>query len=395
MLDSYGQHGGGDTFGRRELPLGVMLVQLDWLLVAAIAGVVAFGLWAIAGVTAHNVSGQTGFLGRQQLYAGVGGVVFLFAAALSPEIYRRFWRVFYCLALLMLALVPLLGVKTLGSQRWLQIGTFQFQPSEFAKPLILIALAGFLAERGRSMRNFSTLIGVFILVAIPSVLVFIQPDFGTALVYGAITAAALLIAGTPWRQLAALAAVVAIVSVLVLSVLPSLGVQVLKKYQQDRLTGFFHPSSDPAGATYNITQSKIALGAGGLHGRGTAASTQTNSNFLPTAESDFILAATGEQRGFVGLSILLGLYLLVVWRGLRALVNAADGYRAVLAAGIVFAFLFQIFINAGMEMGIAPITGIPLPLVSAGGSAMIANLAALGILVGIQMRGEGSRRRLR
>ena len=379
-----------------ELHFGAMLRQLDWLLLVAIAAIVIYGLRAVAGVTADDIRGDPHYyLARQELYAGVGALMLVIAAALNPEIYRRFWRIFYLLALVALVLVPLLGVAKRGSRRWLEIGTFQFQPSEFGKLLIVLALAGFLAERGRALRDFSTVAGVLVLVAVPTALVFIQPDLGTALVYVASAAAILFIAGSRWLHLTVLGLIVVVGSVLVLWVLPSVGTNVLASYQKDRLTGFIHPASDPRKATYNVTQSKIALGAGGLHGRGTVRSTQTNFDFVPEKNTDFVLAAIGEQRGFVGCALLLGLYLLVVWRGLRALVNASDGYSAVLVGGILFALVFQVFINAGMTMGIAPVTGIPLPLVSVGGSAMIANLASLGVLIGVQMRGEGSSIRLR
>jgi rod shape determining protein RodA len=325
----------------------------------------------------------------------VGAILFFLCAALSPELYRRHWRVLYVTALLTLVLVPLIGVAKRGSRRWLQIGSFQFQPSEFAKVLVLLALVGFMAERGRALRDRSTVFGVLILVSVPTALVFAQPDFGTALVYGAVTAAVLLLAGTRWMHMAALAGAALVGSVLMLWIMPGLGIHVLKPYQTQRLTGFIHPSYDPNRATYNVAQSKVALGAGGLHGRGETGSTQTTLGFLPENHTDFIFASIGEQRGFVGTSILLGLYLFVVWRALRALVNARDGYQAVVIGGIVSMFVFQVFVNVGMTMGIAPITGIPLPLVSVGGSSLFANMAALGVLIGLQMRSEPRRRGLR
>jgi len=380
----------------RELPLAVILRQIDWLLVIGIAALVGYGLWAVAGVTGHEVAGQPHYyLAKQELYTGVGAVLFLIAAALHPDLYRRYWRALYLIAILTLLLVPLLGVAKRGSRRWLQIGSFQFQPSEFAKVLVVLALAGFLAERGRALRDLNTVFGVLILVAIPTALVFMQPDFGTALVYAAVTAAVLLVAGIRWLHLGTLVAVTLIGATLLVWALPALGVQVLRPYQTQRLTGFIHPSFDPSHATYNVAQSKVALGAGGLHGRGTAGSTQTNLGFLPENHTDFIFAAIGEEHGFVGSSILLALYLFVVWRGLRALAGASDGYGAVVIGGIVATMVFQVFVNIGMTMGIAPITGIPLPLVSVGGSSLIANLTALGVLVGVQMRGESARRRLR
>jgi rod shape determining protein RodA len=167
---------------------------------------------------------------------------------------------------------------------------------------------------------------------------------------------------------------------------------VLKPYQTARLTGFANPDSDPAGATYNVTQSITAVGAGGLDGRGVDAATQTRLDYLPEHATDFVFASLAEQRGFFGASLLLGLYLLVVWRGLRVITVARDAYSAIVAGGIVIAFLFQVFVNVGMTMGIAPVTGIPLPFVTVGGSSMAANLLAIGILQAVYARGNLGRR---
>ncbi len=382
----------------RELPLAMMLRQLDWLFMVGVAALVGYGLWAVAGVTGHEIAGDPRYyLIRQERYAAVGAALFIVAAALNPDIYRRHWRALYVVAVSTLLLVPLLGVARNGSRRWLEIGGFQFQPSEFAKLLVLLSLVGFMAERGRALRDPSTIVGVLILVSVPTGLVFMQPDFGTALVYSAVTAAVLLLAGMRWKYLAVLAAAAVVFAAMIVWILPAAGFEVLRPYQTQRLTGFINPSFDPSRATYNVAQSKVALGAGGLHGRGSDQATQTALGFLPEHHTDFIFAAIGEEHGFVGTSTLLALYLFVVWRGLRVLVNARDGYGAVVVGAIVAALVFQVFINIGMTMGIAPITGIPLPMVSVGGSSLIANLAALGVLVGIQMRGSApvrQRRRL-
>jgi rod shape determining protein RodA len=177
----------------------------------------------------------------------------------------------------------------------------------------------------------------------------------------------------------------------VLGALPAAGVPILKDYQQQRLTSFLNPSQDPGGTTYNITQSKNAIGAGQLRGRGVDNATQTTLNFLPEHHTDFVFASLSEERGFVGASLLLMLYLLVVWRGLRIVTLAREPFSAIVAGGLVFALLFQIFVNVGMTMGIAPITGIPLPFVSVGGSSMIANLIAIGILLSIHVRARRRR----
>jgi rod shape determining protein RodA len=221
---------------------------------------------------------------------------------------------------------------------------------------------------------------------LPMVLVFFQPDIGTALVYGAILLAALFFAGTRWRDLAVIAAVAAAVGTFVLWAGPAMGVQVLEDYQRDRLTAFTDPSKNPQGAAYNINQSITAVGSGGLDGRGVTGATQTRLDYLPEHETDFVFAALSEQRGFVGASILLSLYLLLIWRGIRVIATARDAFAATVAGAIVFGLLFQTFVNIGMTIGIAPITGIPLPFVSVGGSAMVTNLMAVGVLQAIALR---------
>ena len=173
------------------------------------------------------------------------------------------------------------------------------------------------------------------------------------------------------------------------------GIEILQPYQTARLTGFTNPDSDPSGATYNVTQSITAVGSGGLNGRGVEGATQTRLDYLPEHHTDFVFAALAEQRGFFGAAVLLGLYLLVVWRGLRVIAVARDAFSAIVAGGIVIAFLFQIFVNVGMTMGIAPVTGIPLPFVTVGGSSMVANLIAIGVLQSIHARGHQGRRRPR
>jgi len=225
------------------------------------------------------------------------------------------------------------------------------------------------------------------LAALPTALVFLHPDFGTALVYGAGLSAVLLVGGTRWISMAAFGVAALFAAIAVLWLLPAAGVQILKPYQQERITGFTNPDADPSGATYNVTQSVTAVGAGRFDGRGVAGATQTSLGFNPEHATDFAFASLSEQRGFVGAAILLCLYLLVVWRGLRIITVARDAFSAIVAGGITFALLFQIGINVGMTMGIAPITGIPLPFVSVGGSSMIANLAAMGVLLSIHVRG--------
>ena len=314
------------------------------------------------------------------------------ALLIDPDVYRTRWRAIFGGTSFLILIVYLQGQAIRGSKRWLNVGFFKFQPSEFGKVLLVLALAGFLAERSRRLHEPRTTLNVVGLALIPIFLVFLQPDFGSALVYCAAVGAVLLVAGTPWTHVGALAAGAVALAVLVLGVMPAAGVPVLKKYQEKRLTGFLNPDSDPGGTTYNITQSKNAIGAGQFHGRGPQNATQTTLNFLPEHHTDFVFASLAEERGFVGAAFLLMLYLLVVWRGLRIVTLARDPFSAIVAGGLVVALLFQVFVNVGMTMGIAPITGIPLPFVSVGGSSMISNLIAIGLLLSIHIRARTSRR---
>jgi rod shape determining protein RodA len=365
----------------------VALVRgLDWVLLAATVALVGYGLWAIDGIT-RNDGGD--LAGRQALYAAVGGVVFLAATLVDPAVYRRSSRVIFVVLLVLLAIV-LVAEATRGSRRWIDIGFFRFQPSEFGKVLFALFMASFLADRAKRIRELSVPLAAIAIAAVPITLVFIQPDIGTALVYTVVLGAVLFVSGVRWLHLAVIGAVGMLVVLAILWWLPAGGVNVLKPYQADRLTGFTNPDSDPRGATYNVNQSITAVGAGGVRGRGVEGATQTSLDYLPEHATDFAFASLAEQRGFFGASALLLLYLLVVWRGLKIVAGAPSLFGAIVAAGIVFALVFQIFVNVGMTLGVAPITGIPLPFVSIGGSAMITNLAALGILQAIHLR---SRRR--
>jgi len=375
--------------------LAAFVRRLDWVLLAAVAGLLAFGLWAIAGITQSDVPGNSGYyVVRQGAYAAVGAVGLAAAVLIDPDYYRRFKGAIYVGTGGGMLLVLLAGTVSRHSKRWLDLGFFRFQPSEFGKLLFVLFLAGFLADRAKRVGDGGTVIQAIGWAALPILLVFVQPDVGTAMVYTVALGAVLFVAGTRWTHLAALGAGAFLFVLAVLWLLPAAGVHVLKPYQQSRLTGFTNPSSDPAGSTYNVRQSINAVGAGGISGRGPSGATQTTYHFLPEHATDFAFASLAEERGFFGVSVLLLLYLLVVWRGLKIVSAARDAFSAIAAGGIVVAFLFQIFVNVGMAIGIAPVTGIPLPFVSVGGSAMIANLLAIGVLEAIHARGRTPRRRL-
>jgi rod shape determining protein RodA len=370
--------------------------DLDWLLVGAIAALVGVGLWAINGITSHDVAGDPSYyLVRQGIFALLGTIAFFVALFVDPNIYRRHkWWVYGVMTGAMVFVI-LVGEAARGSRRWIDLGFFRFQPSEFGKLLFILFLAAFLADNAKRLDEWRTTGATLALGLVPILLVFLQPDIGTALVYSTAILGALFIAGTRWLHLAVIGTLAALFVTAVLWFLPAGGIHILKPYQQDRLTAFLHPNKDPSGSGYNIIQSKIGVGAGGLTGRGISGSTQTNFNYLPEHATDFAFSSYAEQRGFAGGALLLGLYLLVVWRGLRIVTIARDRFSAIAAGTIVVAFLFQIFVNVGMTIGLAPITGIPLPFVSVGGSAMITNLAAMGVLLAIGARAKARPRAAR
>jgi rod shape determining protein RodA len=370
--------------------LGGVVRRLDWLLLFALGATAGYGLWAIDGITMHDPGGSS--MSRQALYASVGGVLFLAALFVDPDTYRRLWRPIYFGTLALMVFVLVAGAATRGSKRWVDVAFFKFQPSEFGKVLFVLALAGFLAERSRSITSVRATLTALAYGLAPILLVFVQPDIGTALVYTSALGAVIFIAGVRWWHLGALTAATVIAALAILWLLPAAGFNVLKPYQAARLTGFTHPANDPQGATYNLRQSITAVGAGGLRGRGVIGATQTRLNYLPEHATDFAFASLAEERGFFGASILLLLYLLIVWRALKIVANARDMFAAIVAGGIAFMFMFQVFVNAAMTMGIAPITGIPLPFVSVGGSSMITNFLAIGILQAIHLRRPGRRR---
>ena len=380
--------------GRRgDSRLLSFLKRLDWVLMAAAVALAAYGLWIVSGITRFDVPGDPNYYVTRQTFAAALGLIGLVAATLIPiDLARRHWRLVYGATLGLMILVFLAAETIRGSKRWIDLGVIQFQPSELGKVLFVLALAGFVVERQGRVNRWRTIVQAVGLGVVPILLVFLQPDLGTALVYGAALIAVLFFVGVRWRQLLVLLAVAAFAALSVVWLLPTAGVEVLKPYQSDRLTSFLDPDRDPGNLTWNVNQSMTAVGAGGLTGRGPDEASQTRLDYLPEHATDFAFASLAEQRGFVGSAILLLLYLLIVWRGLRVITVAGDLYGAVVAGGLVFALLFQVFVNVGMTMGVAPVTGIPLPFVTVGGSSLVTNLLLIGVLQGIHARGLLSNR---
>lgn len=371
---------------RRSGPL-----PFDPLLMLAALGLIAFSLFTLAHATRNDVPGQPHyFLYRQLVYAIVGLALML---ALSRIDYTRLRELKYGLYAGMIGLILLvvaIGSTTRGSRRSFSLPFFSFQPSELGKLLLVVALAAFVVDRVRRLGDRETTARVMLLALFPAMLVMLQPDLGTGLVYIVIALTTLFIAGATWRHFATLAAIAAVGIAFTLVAAPAAGIQVLKPYQADRLTAFLNPTDNPASQGYQQNQSKIAIGSGQKTGRGYAQATQTGLNFLPEHHTDFIFAVVGETYGFLGSAIVLSLYALLLWRALRILSLSKNLYGALIAGGIVAMLMFQVFVNVGMTIGIAPITGVPLPLMSYGGSSVIVTLLAVGLLQSIYVQARVS-----
>jgi rod shape determining protein RodA len=354
--------------------------HLDFLLLFATLALVGLGLLMVYSST-HLSPRPFLFLRSQVLHLAAALVIGGLILVIDYRALASSARALYVLNLLALGavLMPHVGRSALGAQRWLPLGPLgQFQPSEFAKLVIVITLAKYLVDRPGPYRSLWDLVPFLAYVALPVVLIFRQPDLGTALVYGAIFVGMLYAAGARRRDLAWLGAAV-------LAVMP-LFWHVLKEYQRRRLLAFIHPDLDPLGSGYGIIQSKIAVGSGLVWGKGLFGGTQGVLRFVPEHHTDFIFSVIGEELGFVGAMVLLGLFVVWVSRGLRIAAEARDRFGALVAVGVVSMVAFHVFVNIGMTVGIMPITGIPLPFISYGGSALVTMLWATALLLSIGMR---------
>jgi rod shape determining protein RodA len=367
-----------------------MALPIDLVLIVGVLGLMACSLITIKSATADDIAGDPlYYFKRQAIFFGVGGVICLALSRLDYSLLRRVRWWIYGFLMASIFAVMAIGSVAKGAQRSIPLGPFQFQASELGKTLLVIVLGAVVAERARRLEERDTTARVMLLALVPAAFVMIQPDLGSSLVYGAIVLAVLFFGGTPVRHFVALFVLGAVAITFVLAAGPRLGVEVLHGYQKQRLTSFLHPSSDPGDAGYQQNQSLIAIGSGQKTGLGDRA-TQTKFNFLPEHHTDFINAVVGERSGFVGAALVLSLYALLIWRGLRILTMAKDLFGALVAGGIVAMLLFQVFVNVGMTLGIMPITGIPLPLMSYGGSSVMSTLLAIGLLQAIYVQGRSS-----
>ena len=358
---------------------GPSFVRIDVLLLAAVLGLTACSLYTIGEATRDDIAGSPHhFLYRQIAFAAIGLVLMLVISRLDYTRLRDWKAQIYGVLIGGIMLVFAFGAVTNGTRRAIELGFFELQFSELGKILLILTLAAVIVDRVRQIGDRRTTGIVMLLALIPALLV-ISQDLGTGMVYISIALVILFVAGTPWTHFAALGALAATAAAIVLIGAPALGVEVLQPYQQDRLTAFLNPSDNPAKQGYQQLQSQVAIGAGGKTGRGDQA-TQTKLDFLPEHHTDFIFSVVGEEFGFMGAALVLSLFALLIWRALRILTMSKDLFGTLIAAGVLAMLMHQIFINVGMTIGIMPITGITLPLMSYGGSSVIATFIALGLL---------------
>lgn len=356
--------------------------RIDSTLLMAVLGLAVICLLIIASATHANMDGQPGqydFVIKQGVFL-VGGLI-IAGGSLYFD-YRKLYRfvpILYGINAILLLVVKFAGTSALGAQRWIQIGPFTLQPSEFAKIIMIICLARLMANDKSGFQTWKSLLPVAGMMALPTLLIFIQPDLGTSLVFAAITFGMLYISGLKMQLVkrAFLAFVV---------VFPLIWFFVLHSYQKMRILVLFNPDVDPYGSGYHVIQSKISIGSGGFIGQGLFEGTQSQLNFLPENHTDFIFSVIGEELGFVGAIFVLFLFFVLLYRTLMISRSSGDAFGSLLACGIFSMWLFQIFINVGMTLGIMPVTGIPLPFMSYGGSALLMNLLCVGLLMNIYLR---------
>ena len=352
----------------------------DPLLVLAAIGLVACSL-----VTLHGTFGSS-LSDRQAAYAGLGAIIAVVLAGIDYSRLREFRYGIYVVMIASILAVFAVGRATLGATRSIPFPFISVQPSELAKVLLVVSLAAFIVDRSRRLHERQTTARVMLLALAPALLVIAEPDLGTGLVFVAIAVSMLFVAGTSWKQLAGLAALGLASLAVVLVAAPALGMHVLSPYQTQRLEAFLHPSTNPSSPAFQTGESIIAIGSGEKTGTGTANATQGRLGFLPEANDDFIFAVVGESYGFAGAALVLALYALLIWRALRILTMAKNLYGALIAGGILGMLMFEVFVNVGVAIGIMPTTGVPLPLMSYGGSSVLTTFTALGLLQSIHIQ---------
>jgi len=366
--------------------------RLDWVLLLAVFALVTLGTLLVWSATSHREDLTGGdpaaYLKKQLVNVAIGVVLLVVVAATDHRWVRIVAPLVYLASVCGLVLVLAMGSTVNGSRSWLQLGGMSIQPSEFAKLAVVIGMALWVAERADVRRGSGSprgggagdVLGMLAIAGVPAVLIMLQPDLGTMLVLSATVFGVIAVSGAPRRWLALLAAGG------LTAAAAAVAAGFLKQYQIDRFMAFTNPDLDPRGAGYNVEQARIAIGNGGLFGQGLFGGSQTRSGFVPEQHTDFVFTVAGEELGLLGAGALVALLAVVIWRALLIAVRSEDVFGRLAAAGIACWFGFQAFQNIGMCLGIMPVTGVPLPFVSYGGSSMFAGLLAIGLLQNVHLR---------
>ncbi len=370
MLIDFVRHSPQSAFAHRKTIW--RRLHIDPYLLISLLALSAFGLFVLYSAS----GGDWGSVQRQGVRFAAGYLAMIIIAQLDPRVFQQWSGAVYLLGVVLLVAVLVMGTGAKGAQRWLSIpGLFRFQPSELLKLAVPIVIAWYLSRYPIPPR-FKHILGTIVLLAIPCVLILEQPDLGTSLLIAASGVFAIFLAGLSWKV---------IVSAVVLAVgsLPAAWIFVLRDYQKQRVLTFLNPESDPLGAGWNIIQSKTAIGSGGLYGKGYLQGTQSQLDFLPESHTDFIIAVLSEELGFVGAMILFAIYVAIIIRGMLIAVRGRDNFCRLLAGSLTLTFFIYIFVNIGMVSGLLPVVGVPLPLVSYGGTSIVTLLSSFGILMSI------------
>jgi rod shape determining protein RodA len=356
-----------------------LFIHFDWTLLGMALLIALIGILNLYSITSHwEITGTPVYL-KQTFWLLIGLVLMVTIAFIEYRFYSDFGYIVYSASIFLLLLVLGYGIITSGAQRWIKIGFINFQPSEFVKISFILALAKFFhSPPDREGYALKHLIFPFLLLMIPMLLILKQPDLGTAIILFLVFFSILLFVKIHWSSLLAMVIVGA-------STLPLVW-RFLKEYQRKRIITFFNPDLDPLGAGYHLIQSKIAVGSGGILGKGFMKGTQCKLGFLPEQQTDFIFSVLGEEWGLIGSLILVLLYFSLIWWGLRIAVQAKDRFGAVISFGVVAMLFWHVFINIGMVLGLMPVVGIPLPLLSYGGSFLVSTLIGIGLLLNVSMR---------
>jgi len=363
--------------------------NLDWPLILAVLCLIAVGMVVIYSASYSQLvaAGLSPFyyVGRQALAFGLGTLLAVVVILFDYRAWKRWSKLAYLGTVLLLVGVLVFGNRIFGSQRWMRFGPLSLQPSELAKVALVLALAK-LFEKEENAQTLRGVLQAALLTVIPMGLILIQPDLGTAVIFVGLFFAMWYVGNAPLKSLLLTALILILAAVLVIVASLQGWVSIIKPYQLTRILVFLDPYADRDGAGWNVIQSIIAIGSGGFFGKGILGGTQSSLHFLPANHTDFVFSVIAEEFGFLGALFVLGLFVVLIWRGLHIAAVAKDTYGTLLAVGATSIFFFHLIINVGMALGMMPVTGLPLPFITAGGSTMITSLIAVGIILNVGLR---------